>query len=181
VKYLLPAVLLVLSLMTTAHGQMISSRPTSVDPVDCPCPMAIGSQTIAVEHAWARATPTGARTGAAFATLLNKATTDDLLLGASTPIAQKVQFHSETNDNGIMKMRQLSSITLHPGAPVILKPGAIHIMMIGLKQPLKKGQSFLLTLDFEKAGQIEVKVPVIGAGAMTLDNMDSGTDGTGMQ
>jgi periplasmic copper chaperone A len=127
--------------------------------------------TIVVEQAWARATPNGAKTGAVYMTLLNKGTTDDRLLGASTPMAEEVQFHAEANENGMMKMRRLASITVSPGAAITLKPGATHAMMIGLKGPLKEGQSFPLTLRFERAGEIRIPVPIGSIGAMSPSGM----------
>jgi copper(I)-binding protein len=130
-----------------------------------------GSSTIVVEQAWARATPNGAKTGAIYMTLLNKGTADDRLLGASTAMAEEIQFHSEVNENGMVKMRRLSSITVHPGTAITLKPNAIHAMMIGLREPMKKGQSFPLTLQFEKAGGITITVPIGSIGAMSPSGM----------
>ena len=122
--------------------------------------------SISVEQPWARATPGGARTGAAYLTLANKANTTDRLMGATTPIAEKVQFHKVTEKDGIVRMRELRSIEIASGDKLILKPGDIHIMLVGLKHPLKQGQTFPLTLEFEKAGTIQVVVSVAGVGAM---------------
>lgn len=148
-KHLMVAVAIGLGLALSAHAQ------TS------------GSRTIVVEHAWARATPNGA----VYMMLLNKGPTDDRLLGASTPMAEKVQFHSETDENGMMKMQQLSSIPVRPGMAIALKPGATHAMMMGLRQALKEGQRFPLTLEFEKAGEISITVPIGGIGAMGPSGM----------
>ncbi len=107
--------------------------------------------SISIEHPWARATPAGARTGAAYVTLVNHGATADRLIRASTPVAEKVQVHQEIDDNGVMKMRELPVVDIGPGAALTFKPGGTHMMIIGLKQPLKKGQTFLLTLE-SKAG-----------------------------
>ena len=125
-----------------------------------------GSSSIAVEHAWARATFRGAMTGAAYLTLINSGATDDRLLSVSSPVAKIIQFHSEINDSGVMKMDQLPTLLVRPGIPVVLKPGGIHMMMLGLNQQLKEGQTFPLTLSFEQAGVIEVTVRIGKAGAM---------------
>lgn len=114
----------------------------------------------------AYATPTGAKTAAAYLTIVNHGTSADRLVGASTPLADRLQFHQETNDNGIMRMRELPSVTVDPGSSVTLKPGGMHIMMIGLNQQLKERQSFPLVLEFEKAGKITLQVPIAKAGAM---------------
>ncbi len=118
------------------------------------------AQTAPVEvtNAWARSTPAKAENGAAYLTL--ESATPDRLIGASTPVAGKAELHQMTMDNGIMKMRPLAAIDLPAGQKVTLKPGAMHIMLFGLKKPLETGQSFPLTLDFAKAGKREVTVMV---------------------
>ncbi len=114
--------------------------------------------SVEVTGAWARATPAKADNGGAYLTL--EAATPDRLIGASTPVAAKAELHRMTMTNGIMKMRQLAAIDLPAGKTVTLKPGAMHIMLIGLKKPLETGQTFPLTLDFAKAGKREVTVTV---------------------
>jgi periplasmic copper chaperone A len=137
------------------------------------------ANTIVVEQPFARATPKGAMTGAAYMTLVNNGATADRLVGATTPVADKVQFHKETEDNGVSRMREVHNVDLEPGAKVGFKPGDMHMMIVGLKQPLVQGQTFSLALQFEKAGNIEVTVPIQGIGAMQHDNMDSMTHGSG--
>jgi periplasmic copper chaperone A len=130
---------------------------------------------VEVKNAWARATPGKAETGAAYLTL--ESPTADRLTGVSTPVAKKAELHTMTMDGGIMKMRPLAGIDLPAGQPVTLQPGAMHIMLLGLTQPLVTGQSFPLTLSFEKAGTREVTVSVEKAGAMGPEK----TTGGGMQ
>jgi hypothetical protein len=129
------------------------------------------SNPISIEQPWARATPTGARTGAAYLTIINHGPTADRLIGASTPLAEKVQFHQESDDNGVMRMRELPVVEIGLGASVTFKPGATHIMMVGLKQQLKEGQTFSLVLQFEKAGRIDLQIPIAKAGAMGAQDM----------
>lgn len=129
------------------------------------------ANSISVEHPWARATPTGARTAAAYVRIVNHGSTVDRLVAASTPLAEKVQFHQESDDNGVMRMRELPRVDIGPHAAFTFKPGGTHIMMVGLRQQLKEGQTFLLTLQFEKAGKIELQVPIAKAGAMEDDDM----------
>jgi periplasmic copper chaperone A len=121
--------------------------------------------TIAVEHAWARASPKGAPNGVAYVTIVNKGSEGDRLIGASSPVAANIQIHEEKTENGVSRMRQLDGIDLAPGSTVTLKPSGTHLML-ALKQPLKKGTTFPLTLTFEKAGSIEVSVAVGAVGAM---------------
>lgn len=128
--------------------------------------------SIAIEHAWARATPVGAKTGAAYVTFVNHGAAADRLIGASTPMAAKVQVHQDTEDNGVMRMRELPAVDIGPGATFTLKPGGTHMMIVGLKQTLKQGQTFPLTLEFEKAGKIDLMVPIAKAGAMDDHHMN---------
>ena len=140
---------------------------------------ASASDTIHVENAWARATPARAKTGAAYVAVINNGGTSDRLLSAATPLAQEVQFHRETEDNGISRMRELHAVEIDPGAKVIFKPGDMHMMMVGLKQPLKEGETFPLTLTFEKSGKIDVTVTVAKVGAMQSGDMKSMMHGAG--
>jgi periplasmic copper chaperone A len=121
---------------------------------------------ISVTDVWARATPPGAKTGAAYATVTNTGTTPDRLVSVSTPAAGMAQLHTTINDNGVMKMRPVAGIDLKPGASVTLKPGGYHMMLMDLKAPLKEGDSFPLTLTFAKAGKVATVVKVEKVGAM---------------
>lgn len=120
--------------------------------------------SIDVADAWARATPAGAQNGAAYATI--ESPTPDRLTGVSSPVAAKAELHRMTMDGNIMKMRQIAGLDLPAGKPVTLKPGEVHIMLLGLKRQLKPGDKFPLTLDFAKAGERQVQVTVEGVGAM---------------
>ena len=84
----------------------------------------------------------------------------------------KVQFHQENDADGVMRMREMPAVTIPPGASVILKPGGTHIMIIGLTRQLKAGQNFPLTLGFERAGKVDLRVPVFSAGAMGDGEME---------
>jgi len=62
----------------------------------------------------------------------------------------------------------------HAGGSAEFKPGGMHIMLVGLKQPLKAGDSFPLTLAFQKAGAVETTVMIVkpgGAGAGDMPGM----------
>jgi copper(I)-binding protein len=119
---------------------------------------------IQITSPWARATPGGATTAAAYMTIMSP--TADRLVAVSTPIAKKAELHTMTMTGTVMKMRQIAAIDLPAGLPVTLKPVGIHIMLTGLAQPLKQGQSFPLTLTFAKGGTHEVTVAVEKVGAM---------------
>jgi copper(I)-binding protein len=118
---------------------------------------------IEITHPYATPTPPGAVNGAAYiATLTNTGPQADRLLRVGTPIAQRAELHSMTVDaGGVMRMRELTEMPLAAGAAIKMRPGeGPHLMLIGLKQPLKVGDSFPLTLEFERGGKTEVKVVV---------------------
>jgi len=117
-----------------------------------------------VSNAWARASPGKAETGAAYLTVVSP--TADKLVSASTPAAKKAELHTMTMTGMVMKMRPLAALDIPAGQPVTLKPGGMHIMLIGLAKPLRTGQSFPLTLTFAKAGTRTVDVAVEKLGAM---------------
>jgi periplasmic copper chaperone A len=116
-----------------------------------------------VSNAWARATPGKAETGAAYLTI--QSPTADRLLSASSPVAKKTELHTMSMEGMVMKMRPLAGIDIPAGQPVALKPGGQHIMLEGLGAPLREGQSFPLTLTFEKAGTRTVTVAIEKPGA----------------
>lgn len=131
-------------------------------------------QGIAIEHAWARATPGGAHNGAAYFDIVNKGDLPDRLIGMSTPVAEKAEAHESKVENGVMSMRPLGHLTVGPGQAVPFKPNADHVMLTGLKHPLKQGETFPLTLTFEKSGEIRITVKVEGVGAMGPGATDHG-------
>lgn len=120
---------------------------------------------LVIYHPWSRASAGAAKTGAVFMKIENKSGTADRLIAASSPVADKVEFHTHIVENGVAKMRPVAAIDLPPGATTELKPGGLHVMLIGLRQQLKEYDSFPLTLTFEQAGQLEAEVLVEEAGA----------------
>ena len=122
---------------------------------------------IAIHRPWARATAGQAPNGAAYMTLINGGDRADFLIGAAGAAAKRIELHEHTMQDGVMQMRQVKEIRVAPGAPMLLEPGSLHLMLIGLKAPLKEGGSFPVTLTFREAGEIRIAVTVEGAGAMT--------------
>ena len=123
--------------------------------------------SLVVERAWARASV--AKNGAAYVTIRNDGKAMDRLVAASSPIAKKVELHTHTMDNGVMRMREIEAVEVHPGAPAVLQPGGNHIMLIGLNRKLTRGDSFPMTLRFAKAGEVTVTVSVMAIAAKGMD------------
>jgi copper(I)-binding protein len=93
--------------------------------------------SIRIGHPWARATLPVQTTGGAYLKLHNTGGTPDRLVGGSTPAAERVELHSMVMDGNIMRMRELAAIDIPPGQVVELRPGALHLMLVGLKGELK--------------------------------------------
>ena len=130
------------------------------------------SPAIEVQHAWARATPPGARTAVVYMTLVNQGAADDRLLAVTTPAAGKAELHSGSTAGGIMRMRPVEGgLAVMPGKPTELKPGGDHIMLVGLKAPLVAGQTVTLTLTFEKAGKVDATATIEKVGSMGPKDM----------
>ena len=127
---------------------------------------------INIAHPYARATSSGQPMGGGFLKLENSGA-DDTLLSASAEVAKAVELHLMSMEGDVMRMRQVERIALPAGKTVELKPGGLHIMLMGLKAPLKVGDSFPLKLKFEKAGEVTVSMTVeaaaAGAGSMHHD------------
>ncbi len=112
-----------------------------------------------VEGAWAR--PAASGNGAAYMTLGNGGDEPDRLLRASAPVADTVELHAhEIDAQGVARMRPVVAVEVPPGGEAALAPGGLHLMLVGLKEPLREGESFELTLDFERAGEVTVDVAV---------------------
>ena len=114
---------------------------------------------IDIGHPYARPTREGQMVGAGYLKLANKGPVDRLV-AASSPAAGTVEIHSMSMEGDVMKMRQVDAIELATGQTVELKPGGYHLMLMGLKAPLKVGEKFPLTLKFEKSGEVVVTVNV---------------------
>ena len=118
-----------------------------------------------IGHPWARATPPTAPTGGGYLSIKNTGTEPDRLISASSPAAGAVQVHDMKMEGNVMRMREHGPLEIKPGETVTLAPGGMHLMMMGLKEPLKQGEKVPLTLVFEKAGKIDVDLVVMAMGA----------------
>lgn len=117
---------------------------------------------LSIDNAWARFSAPGMTSSGVFLTLNNQSDAADTLVGASTPVAKKVELHTHSKDSsGVMRMREVSGgIDLPKGQTVQLQPGGLHVMLFGLKKPLVVGDTFPLTLKFKQAKPHTVTVKV---------------------
>jgi uncharacterized protein YcnI len=124
---------------------------------------------LVVEAPWARATPVGAKVAGGYLKITNKGGAPDRLVGGSFPVAGAVEVHAMGVVDGVMTMRELANgLDILPGKTVELKPGSFHLMLTGLRVPLKEGGSVKGRLVFEKAGTLEVELKVGAMGAQSL-------------
>jgi hypothetical protein len=113
---------------------------------------------IQVEGAWARATAPGQDAAMVDMTIVSEKAAK--LSGFTTPVSQYAEMHSMTHDKGLMKMREVKSIELPAGQRVNLGEAGFHLMLIGLRAPLKAGDSVPLTLNVQAADNSSVNVDV---------------------
>jgi copper(I)-binding protein len=130
---------------------------------------------IEIENAWSRATPGRATVGVGFATIKNNAGEADRLLSATTAVAAITQIHQMFTEGGVMKMREVTDgVPVPAKGEVALTSGSYHLMLMDLKHPLKEGEHFSGTLNFEKAGPVTVEFHVKGLGASGSGNPHAG-------
>jgi periplasmic copper chaperone A len=133
---------------------------------------------LVITQAWSRQTPGGAKVAGAYLTIENKGTAPDRLVSGSGDVAGRVEIHEIAVEGGVMKMRPLDNgLTIDPGKTVKLAPGGYHLMLMDLKSQLKQGDKVPVTLQFEKAGKVNVSLDVQGVGAQSPGGDHSGHSG----
>ncbi len=121
---------------------------------------------IHITQPWARATPKGASSGAAYLTITNNGKAPDRVSCVSSDLSDHCQIHTMNMENGVMKMRPVEGgLELKPGETITLKPGGLHVMLVNLKQPLAPGKMVEAIFQFEKAGTVKVEFPIAAIGA----------------
>ena len=138
----------------------------------------IGS--LEIDHPWSRATPKGAKVASGYLKVRNAGSAPDRLVGGTFAPAGAVEVHQMSMDGGVMKMRMLQGgLEIKPGETVEFKPGGYHLMFTGLTRPLAKGDRVKGTLQFEKAGSVDVEYDVEALGA--TPGQSGGMKGGGMK
>ncbi len=134
---------------------------------------------ITVHDPQAFETAKSASTGGGFLSVTNAGAVPDALISVSTPDIPKSELHiSETDANGVARMRHLDAIAIPPGETVTLAPGGLHVMFMGLSAPLTSGDTIDATLEFEKAGRIDVIFNVVPRRAAAHGAMNHATHDT---
>lgn len=137
---------------------------------------AVSVGDLEVSGGFTRTTLPNAPVGGGYLTITNHGDADDRLVAASSPAAERVELHEMSMEGDVMKMAEREDgIALPAGEVVILAPGGLHIMFIGLVEPFIEGGTVPVTLQFEKAGTVEVELqvgPVGAAGPMPMTGGD---------
>ena len=124
--------------------------------------------SITISDAYSFAVPEGGKNTVAFMTIhypvAEGENTADRILRVETPIAERAELHTMVIENDIMQMRHADSFPLPPTGEIVLKPQGAHIMVMGLNRALAVGDTYKMTLVFEKAGPVTADIPVRAAG-----------------
>ncbi|MCS6760461.1 MAG: copper chaperone PCu(A)C [Candidatus Devosia euplotis] len=130
-----------------------------------------------ISQPFARATLPNAPVGGGFMSIENTGAAPDRLISISSSVAAQVQIHEMSMQGDVMKMRELpDGLEIPAGRTVTLAPGGFHVMFMGLRQAFVEGQTVPVTLVFEKAGSVDIDLPILdtaadmaGHGAMAID------------
>ena len=115
---------------------------------------------ILIDKPWARATAPGAKVAGGYMLVRNQGAAADRLVGASSPVAAKVELHVHIHEGGVMKMREVPAYDVPAKGSFELKPGGAHLMFMDIKRPFKEGEKVPVRLRFEKAGEVNAEFHV---------------------
>lgn len=141
---------------------------------------ALASAHMVIEDAYARASSPVAQSGAAFMTIFNHSDQDDLLISATSTAAERLELHTHImeEDTGIMRMVEVEEgFAIPAGETITLQRGGMHVMMLGLTEPLVQGEEIEVTFTFEHAEPVTHTIGIDnerqpapgGHGAMQMD------------
>ena len=125
------------------------------------------TEGVEIREAWSRPASQGGNGAVYFVIRSSEA---DELIGVASDVADAVEMHESKMNGDVMEMQQLKSILLNAGEQVTFEPGGLHIMLIGLKQDLKVGDEFGITLHFKNVQDLNVNVPVRDTPASEHEN-----------
>ena len=124
---------------------------------------------LVIRDGWVQEGPASQKITAAYMVIENHGQADVALKGASSSAADVIELHKMELTDGLMKMRKIESINVPAGGKVELKPGGYHLMVIGLRQPLKEGDTVSMTLEFSNDLRQSIDIPVKPRSAMVKE------------
>lgn len=126
-----------------------------------------------IDHPWSRATVPGVKVAGGYLTIMNHGDKPDRLVSVQVPFAERAEMHESSEEDGVAKMREIEGgVEVKPGETVAFAPGGKHLMFIGLKTALTKGEKVKGELTFETAGKVEVEFAVEAPGSKPAAKMD---------
>jgi copper(I)-binding protein len=126
----------------------------------------LAAAQVQVQDAWTRATAPGSKIAAGYMTIKNAGASPDRLVGATSPLAERVEMHVHIKEGDVVRMREVKGYDIPAKGTFELKPGGSHLMFVGIKHPFKEGEKVPATLRFEHAGTVNVEFRVGGLGDM---------------
>jgi copper(I)-binding protein len=136
-----------------------------------------GENEIRVTRAWSRATVGSGGNGVVYLTIENTSGQVERIAAVSTPVAVRASVHETVRRDGMMQMLPTPNLEIAPASRLELKPGGLHVMLMGLRAPIVQGSRFPLTIRFERAGVVEVEVVAGSVGALDApDPSDTGQE-----
>ncbi len=121
---------------------------------------AIAAGNLRILDQWVREAPKSAKVGAGYLTIVNTGAASDTLIGVKAEFP-RVTIHGVKNEGGVMKMYHIENVEIPAGEKVVLKPGSIHIMFMGLDQTgLTSGRAIEAILQFKNAGEVKITFPI---------------------
>jgi hypothetical protein len=118
------------------------------------------AESVSANEPFVRMAPAGMANTGAFMVLKNADSKDHKVVKAESPVAKVVELHTHTKVGEMMEMRPVKDIEIKTKGETVLKPGGLHVMLIGLKQNLKEGDNVAITLTFEDGSSKKVEAPV---------------------
>ncbi|MBI3418929.1 MAG: copper chaperone PCu(A)C [Proteobacteria bacterium] len=125
-------------------------------------------KSFTITEAWARATPSDPTPEAAYFVIHNHTDADDALVSLITPAAESAELYANVEKNGVWELGPTGPYVIAAGKDLTLRPGGVYVVLKGLKQPLNEGDTFPLTITFNKAGKVEQDVLVKKAGSVSF-------------
>ena len=141
--------------------RMIATAVLSLALVGAAAAREIKTGALTLSALQVRSTVAGVPTGAAYLTIANAGKTPDRLLSIDCACADAAMMHRTETRGGISSMTMVDSVVIPAGGKVAFSPGSLHVMLVGVKAPLKAGRTQIMTLRFEKAGTVKAAFNVV--------------------
>jgi len=132
---------------------------------------AADSDALKVENPYARAVPPTAQNSGAFMVLRNESDRPIKVVDAESDVSKVTELHTHIHDKGVMRMRRVESIEVPAKGTVVLQPGGYHVMLIGLKHPLKPGDPVHIELRLGDGSKASVDLKARHTGMMHMQHM----------